>query len=399
MARDEADANAQQDGQAGQGGPPEPIDHRAQRDFMRGTPRFNLNERFDLHLERFTVLSGLYHGLGTTFLKQALYASLQNEAFKLVAPEFNPSNRPYSEDTFQQYTDRLSDIFEPAAEREAAKIEFEHRAQLRGEHPTLFYRDKLNLFLKGYSRETRDYTYFYNRVIANLLNSEMRNYLRLNIPQDLADTNAFRASIIKIANITRRKYLDGELSEEQAVGAECFNTNNSYLDSDRRPSTGQGRTESVYAIPEMKSQIGPCFYCKQLGHLKAQCPRKANGLPPAVVNEVDQEQPQDSVEALYANRFHNRKYQPVRPVRPFGRRVQAPKQQFNKHKKFGNRRVMFVYEQEDGQLVCEPIDDSQEGDEDHPVEQIVDKVETVNLDAQQEGEVRSDYIPSSFLGL
>lgn len=370
-------------------------DPRAQRDFIRGIPRYDLGERFDLHLERFTVLSGLYTGLGDAFLKQALYASCYNNAFKLIAPEFNPSNETYTTYGFQRYCDTLSEVFEPAAEREAAKIEFEQRSQIRGEHPTLFYRDKLNLFLKGYTRQTRDYTYFYNRVIANLLNSEMRNYLRLNIPQDPTDTNAFRASIIKIANIVRRKYLDGELSEEQAVGAECFSTQNSYLDSDQQPNTGRGRAEAVYAINERKSQLGPCYYCKQMGHLKAQCARKANGLPPAVVNNVDQEHQHDTVEALYANRTNGRRYQ---PVRPFNRGVQNNRPAY-KHKRFGKRRVMFVFEDEDGQLLCEPIDEDQEGDHEPKVEQIADKVEAVTLNAEQEGEVGSDYLPSSFLGL
>lgn len=381
---------------------PEAIDARAQREFMRGIPRYNLNERFDLHLERMNVLSGLYAGLGTAFLKQALYASLQNEAFKLVAPEMSPLNPPYSNDTFQAYCDRLSEVFEPSAEREAAKIEFEHRAQLRGEHPTLFYRDKLNLFLKGYSRETRDYQYFYHRVIANLLNAEMRNYLRLNIPQDLTDTNTFRASIIRIANVVRRKFLDGELSEEQAVGAECFSTNNSYLDSDSGPTVSQIRSNSINAIPDRKAQLGPCFYCKQYGHLKAQCPRKANGLPPTMINQVDQEVQQDSVEALYANKVHTKRFQ---PVRPFNRGVQNNKQQFvqnnrqpYKNKRFGKRRVMFVFEGEDGGLYCEPLDDHQDVDEPN-VEQTTDKVEAVAHDIEQEGEVDSDYLPSSFLGL
>lgn len=373
------------------------IDPRAQQAFIRGIPKFNLGERFDLHLERFTVLSGLYVGLGNEFLKQALYSSLQNEAFKLVAPEYNPANGPYHGMNFQEYCDRLTDVFEPAAEREAAKIEFEHRSQQRGEHPTLFYRDKLNLFLKGYSRETRDYTYFYNRVIANLLNAEMRNYLRLNIPQNVADTNAFRASIIKIANIVRRKYLDGELTEEQSVGAECFQTNNSYLNPDQRQNAND-RVETIHAIPGKNSQIGPCFYCKQYGHLKAQCARKANGLPPTVVNEVNPAPQQDAVEALYANRFQDSRNRRFQPVRPLQHNSQANRGNF-RNRKLAKRRVMFVYEQEDGQMFCEPIDAEHHEDEDPHVEQVTDKVQSIAIEDAPAGSADSDYLPSTFLGL
>lgn len=370
------------------------VDVRAQREFLRGIPRYNLGERFDLHLERFSVLSSLYSGLGNAFMKQALYASIHNEAFKLIAPEFNPANAPYQADSFQQYSDKLSEVFEPAAEREAARIEFEQRAQIRGEHPTLFYRDKLNLFMKGYPRETRDYGYFYNRVISNLLNAEMRNYLRLQIPENLTDTNAFRQSLIKIANIVRRKYLDGELSEEQTIGAECFSTNNSYLESDQTTS-GQARISAIQAKPGTKSQIGPCYYCKQMGHFKAQCARKANGLPPAVVNQVDHEVPEpdsEAVEALYANRYVKKQY----PVKF----VAQKKGNYTNNRRFKQRRVMFVYEQDDGQLVCEPIEDEPQRGEDPPnTPPPVERVQVVRLEEQQDDAVGSDYLPSTFLGL
>ena len=412
-----ADGNAAQaDGNAANEGQPvqqQPVGHeqaRSQREFMRGMPRFDLGDRFDLHMERFTVLIGLYQNLDVNFTKLALYSSLQNNAFKLVSPEFNPSNSAYLKLSFQEFADILSEVFEPSAEREAAKIEFEQRSQVRGEHPILYFRDKINLFLKGYPKETRDYSYFYNRVIANLLNAEMRDYLRLNIPIKLEETHVFRGSMIKIANIVRRKYLDGEISEEMAVGAECFSTNNSYMESDKGSN---GRTEAIFAIRNDKTKIGPCYYCTQYGHLKAQCARKANGLPPVVaqvdplqpqVAQVDPAQPQQAIEALYANRFSNKRFRPVKPFQKpaYNAHKQGmPTQKKGKDKRFNKRRVMYVYEQPDGQLFCEPIND--EGSEhEHPVDQdvqeVADRVEAVALDAQAQ-EVGSDYIPSTFLGL
>ena len=391
---------------------------RAQRDFMRSMPRFDLGDRWDLHMERYSVLSGLYQGLSPSFTKLALYSSLQNNAFKLVSPEFNPQGLPYANMRFQDYADVLSEIFEPAAEREAAKIEFEQRAQVRGEHPILYYRDKVNLFLKGYPKTNRDYGYFYNRVIANLLNSQMRDYLRLNIPDKLEDTHVFRAAIIKIANIVRRKYLDGEITEEMAVGAECFSTNNSYMENE--PS---GRAEAIFAVRQDKSKIGPCYHCQQYGHLKAQCARKANGLPPATVHNVEQECPaqtQNTVEALYANRYvgnSGNRYmgnssRQARPVKPFTRpkvnthKQERPVNRSNNNKRFTKRKIMVVYEQPDGQLFCEPIDgpeqveDDQVGQQaaDQDVHEIADKVETVRLEPQ-DAEVGSDYLPATFLGI
>lgn len=367
-------------------------DTRSERDFIKGLPKYFLGDRFDLHMERMLVLKGLYEGLTASFLKKALYASLQSESFVLAAPEMNPQN--FAALTFQQYADKLGDIFEPASEREAARIEFEARCQQHGEHPTFYYRDKLNLFLKGYNVTHRDYNFFYNKTITGLLNMEMKNYLRLHLPEPITDTNAFRDSMVKIANIIRRKYIEGEISENMVLGAEAFNKSNSYLDSGE-VGDGLGRVKAeptVHAVGKKPANIGPCYYCKRMGHLKAQCPRRSNGLPPAV-SSVDPQAANTSTSVNATLASGNRRQQPVKP--------------FNKSafyartKRFNNkRRIMYVFEDEQGDLVCSPLeDDEEDGGGTEADTQLSDKVQAVTLDNQKSEEVSSDFVPLNFLGL
>ena len=366
---------------------------KAESDFLRNIPKYHLGTSFELHTQMIAAYMELYPELSHTFLKGALFASLHMDAFKLVSPEFSPANvdrRAGQVKNFQEYTDILMEIFEPSSEREQARIEFESRTQVAGEHPTIYYRDKLSLFQKGYESEKRDWSLFYNKVISGFINAEMRDYLRLHIPSTLTDTNGFRNHITKIANIVRRKYLDGELNEDQTLGAEAFNIQKSYLQAPQDAPLAKIKQEPIQAVTAKAKPKGACYHCGLSGHFKAQCSRFLNGLPKAV--NVVEETEEPSVEAVHQQGARPKQF---RPVRPFNRQGQ-----FSKNKRFQKRRVMFVYEQPDGQLVCEPIDDADDESEPTPDQSLEEKVEALGLEGQPEPEVdASDFIPHAFLGM
>ena len=55
----------------------------------------------------------------------------------------------------------MGEVFEPAAESEQMKLEFEARIQIQGEHPQIYYTDKRNLFERAYPVVHRDYRMFF----------------------------------------------------------------------------------------------------------------------------------------------------------------------------------------------------------------------------------------------
>ena len=258
---------------------------RQEADFRKTAPKFYLGDKpWTLFLDHFTETRHAFQAVvqNEGASKNILYCSLTGQAFALASPEFKPSVEPYRDVTFLEYCMALGELFEPASESEQIKIEFERRSQKAGEHPTLYYRDKKNLFDRSFSREKRDYSLFYNTVISGLANQEMRNYLRLNFPEPLEDTTQFKLSLLKIANVVRRRYMDNEIGQAETIGAEAHTSSASYTSTGDSQRVNLGRVKQEHGVFEMGARRGKCFHCQSTDHFIAQCPRKASGLPQVV---------------------------------------------------------------------------------------------------------------------
>ena len=368
--------------------------------------------------------------------KRMLYNNLKPKAQRLVGISNVPEE--HERKTFVEYYTLLGNVFEPPAESEQMKLEFEARVQQQGEHPQIYYTDKRNLFERAYPVAHRDYEMFFGAVISGLINMIMKEQLRNWVPLrcTAATEIEFAEQIVHKANVLRKRYIAQEISEAECYGAEAMLQSCSYRSVGEGHETTLGRigsgsrqikSEPVYALQEgaRSNRKGgytdrKCFHCNQTGHYIAQCPRKANGLP-AVVSidapEAEQEYYEDQVEQEDATvnalgGYYNRQFNPQKGYnanrggfnRP-GNRNRGSKTGYpgrGKPRYQQNRRVAYLYEDENG---VTQVEEEGTGNQDPPpqgarapqeVAAVEDAGQSVN--ALPEGAEEGDFIPTPFLG-
>ena len=344
----------------------------------RLAPRFVLGEHsWDIYMDRYLLEVSDYNLLTNMDIKKVLYSKLSGEAYEMASPQFNPTNDTYKEMNVKEYAKALGNLFEPASESGQAKLMFEQRVQIAGEHPTVYFQHKLGLFMKAYKTEHRDFDHFYSKFIIGLINQEMRDYLRLMIPEDLTNTQKFREKIITVATMVRRKYLDGEINESDALGAEAFAIPSQYAN---KIGTSLGKKNStIHAISGMKPRV--CYHCRSKEHFIAQCPRKAAGLPAAI-------------QSLKRDKETYNSFIPTE-------KKDKKKGSNMLQQKGKTGKMMFVFEDKNGDLQCEELEeDPSKVDEETDHENSEDEALGVNFIAENEelGFTESDFIHGSFVG-
>ena len=358
---------------------------RQRADFKKLAPSYiRTNMSWDQYMDLFTTEKSDYSLLTDEDFKKILYSKLTGEAFQMASPEYHPLKPDLKPLTFQHYAKKLGNLFEPESESGQAKLIFEQRIQLQGEHPADYFQNKLGLFHRAYKRSHRDYQFFYNKVIVGLVNQEMRNFLRLQIPKPVENFKLFRESMMEIATVVRRKYLDGEIGEAEAMGAESYAIVQSV-------KTNQARNEAINALTGQKPK-GHCYFCRSREHYIAQCPRKAAGLPAVVSSFGDKKEVPTVV--------NKNKYQGVKNTMGTSFPSSKPRNNYQHIRKQKGRtgRIMFVYEDIEGELQCEPVEE-EEGTSDYTLEEKEDKTDdAVNMIEDAEDHSEGDYIPGSFLG-
>ena len=344
----------------------------------RLAPRFVLGEHsWDIYMDRYLLEVSDYNLLTNMDIKKVLYSKLSGEAYEMASPQFNPTNDTYKEMNVKEYAKALGNLFEPASESGQAKLMFEQRVQIAGEHPTVYFQHKLGLFMKAYKTEHRDFDHFYSKFIIGLINQEMRDYLRLMIPEDLTNTQKFREKIITVATMVRRKYLDGEINESDALGAEAFAIPSQYAN---KIGTSLGKKNStIHAISGMKPRV--CYHCRSKEHFIAHCPRKAAGLPAAI-------------QSLKRDKETYNSFIPTE-------KKDKKKGSNMLQQKGKTGKMMFVFEDKNGDLQCEELEeDPSKVDEETDHENSEDEALGVNFIAENEelGFTESDFIHGSFVG-
>ena len=189
--------------------------------------------------------------------------------------------------------------------------------------------------------------------------------------------------------------------------SEAFTSLNSYTTKEKEATLGK-QVNVVASTYEQgkKAKLLQCYHCKSTEHFIAQCPRKASGLP--------------AVQAMVGNQ-----YSPgFRPTAQTNRKVKFNfKGGFNPANKGATRkptnpkynskrtyqqqgrsgRVMFVFENEEGELECTDIEteSDQLGEGEDTVEQLTEGVNHIQLEesyGDNESDYVTHYVPSTFLG-
>ena len=371
--------------------PPPPMTRDQKTDlghFRKNVPHYyHDGQSFDGFLDLFFLESNNFRDVPEFYLKIVLYSSLRGQASSLAVPTHNPTR--FLDLTLREYANKLMSLFQPEAETEQTKLAFIERHQKQGEHALIYFQAKRTLFLRAYNENTRDYNFFYDRVIEGLTNLEMRKYLSLNLPEPMNDTDKFMNAILKVATAVRKSYLRGEISDADCLGAEAFDPEES---SDGMPK--QTRTTNMIAAVGDKSKNGLCYYCRSKDHFIAQCPRKAAGLP-SVVQSVPNNSYKKRVRfAASSNTF------PARTTKTYPQKFsQKATTRFQKFKNQKGRqgRIMLVYEDENGELECTDIEEEQEVAEADNASPPVEGINELRL--QDDDHDESDFVPGAFLGL
>ena len=214
-----------------------------------------------------------------------------------------------------------------------------------------------------------------------------------------------------LTGVIRKRYLDGEISQAEAMGCEVHSTSASYR-----------ACKPIVNMPIIKSEPGVnatenskprlCFYCRKAGHFMAQCPRKNSGLSPAAAaveseakdaNVENEDAENDDEEVNYvrnaqsAQRYRrensNRRYEDKQNAKPYDNRYRKPSYNKKKNYRF-NPRVAVVYEDETGNLCVDDHEDATEIVDEKPGVNVVEMAEQY-----EDGYTEADFIPSAFLGM
>ena len=406
---------------------------RAEQEIGKSAPKFEMDQGIpwtDFMVAFRSALKAGEKDLLDAHKKRMLYNNLRPKAQRLVGISNVPEE--HERKTFVQYYTLLGHVFEPPAESEQMKLEFEARIQQQGEHPQIYYTDKRNLFQRAYPVAQRDYEMFFGAVISGLINLIMKEQLRNWVPLrcTAATEIEFAEQIVHKANVLRKRYIAQEISEAECYGAEAMLQSCSYRSVGEGHETTLGRigsgsrqikNEPVYALQEAaRANRGggyadrKCYHCNQTGHYIAQCPRKANGLP-AVVSidspgaepeEYEDQTEQENAAVNALGGYYNRQFNPQKGYnanrggfnRP-GNRNRGSKTGYpgrGKPRYQQNRRVAYIYEDEHG--VTQFEEDGAVDQDPTPQEGAAVEAAGQSVNALPEGAEEGDFIPTPFLG-
>ena len=432
-------------------GPPPPRVTQDENNFGKIAPRFELGlENWELFFERFQNAANMYH-VGNQHFKRVLYGNLSMEAFALACPNYAPDKAPYDVMSATEYASALQMLFEPAAETEACIIEYEQREQVSGEHPERYFRDKCRMFYRAFPTGQRDYRKLHRDATSGLINQEMKYQMRAFRPRNLEDVNEYLQELVHWSNVQRTRFLNGEISQSDVLGAEAHSTGISYRNYTSVPhlkiknevlsveghsvNAISGRNKSKYR----STGNDKCYYCQEPGHFQSECPRRKTGLAPvtASVNHEDYEDGSDHAVAPLHNTGFRKTNSPrrkssgnFRPITFSGFRSQSATKSSQKRARTGqsyttrsknrrfNRRIAYIHEDADGNTFLEEIpelteesSESEDEDEEQEAQEAAtcsnvhiptneSSVNTVDVgDGHDEEFNEADLLPFAFLGI
>ena len=359
--------------------------------FWKKAPRFTLGSTsWTNFMKVFTIAACEVADDGER--KKMLYACLQGEAQTLACQKMFPLDVDNQRLSFNDYTTKMRELFEPVAESENAKLEFTERQQLVGENPTFYYQKKLALFERAWPRAMRDMRYFYDEVTKGLTNELMKSQLWSFEPDSPDD---YERRMKYLAAVVQKRYRAREISEAQALGAE---TSIQGYACTNGPKPFVKQEPGVHAMAE---ETAVCYYCRKRGHFARNCPRKSAGLtPPAAAvgedeegtDEVDETHEEEEVNFVRNGRaFRGKPYRFQRL--PRNNRFNTRTNPKPVTKKPDLDRIGVLYMDENGEQFLQ--EDEQE---EMPTEESINTVQLEEMQ-DQEDHSEADFVPYPFLGL
>ena len=233
------------------------------RSAFRSLPLFNEanpGDNFRSHL-RLIKIFFVMAGLDVDSQKKlALIYSIRGRSANRVN-SLQPGSTEYNNaQSYQEFEDKVKNIFMPHSEQALARTEFAARRQGVGEDIQSYFSDKLALFEEAYPSGPENFQIFLTCLIQGLYLPQIRLLLRRANPEDYQDT---RAKLFAIVANERQAISEGYGVQSNYDGLAAVSNSTLYR-------TPRRDLEEPMEIGKMDLQ---CFLCKAVGHLKRDCPR------------------------------------------------------------------------------------------------------------------------------
>ena len=278
--------------------------------------------------------------LDSDFKKRLLYECLRGEASRLVGDRLSPWSEDVVNITLEDYAEKLHLLFEPPSESENAKIEFENRYQQPGESAIAYMVDKRTLFEVAHPKN-KDLQMLFNETTKGLTNeivqTEMFHYYATN-------TQEYETKLRQSISAVQRRRQAGKISEAEAMGTESQRISASYRYVPQREFKIEPGMLNATSQPETRA----CFFCKKVGHLISNCPRKSAGLSATTASISEEQEEIEEVNYVRGSGYSQNRGDSKRPYRPFRGRFD-PRGRYQKQGERRNPRVHVIYEDEQGQ--------------------------------------------------
>ena len=200
--------------------------------------------------------------------------------------------------TLAQYLDVVKSIYQPAAESDLARAEFNSRKQ--GENETIldYLTSKMGLFDSAYPEAERSFTLLMDQIIAGIWNSEIKFSTQRNRPEDraavvpqlLRDVAAERACVLggygRSATLgglalSSQGYTPGVTGNRHGAVPGYDQFGDEYMDvgalKGRKPPQKRGPGSKGQKSGQKEQR--KCYRCHKQGHLRTDCRVPENKLP------------------------------------------------------------------------------------------------------------------------
>ena len=205
--------------------------------------------------------------------KQKLALSMAMKGRAMRACEQHGPGKPSFEGaaTLEAYITLIRECFNPPAESQTARTDFETRKQTRMEPAVAYLTDKRSLYYHALPNEAaRSFNYFKNEVLKGIYAPYVRQKI---IETDPATEDALQTCIMDAVGKGRCLYYDkcGQIADLDGLMS-TTRTRATYAD-------GSPADVEVMDFEEGTRRVGDstCHTCKKPGHYARECPQKRQG--------------------------------------------------------------------------------------------------------------------------